>query len=314
MSRDWWLRRAAAGMLAATLMGATLLGGASGVSAQATPESGQMATPASGECTALDVAMPDAEVSTPAMEGTPAAEDGPVGTPISDQATADAAFAAAENLANCWNAGDLESVLTLVTPNLLESKFGVASAEEAATALGAMEPLPMYAIVSVDSAQTYEDGRASIDIDYMLGHYQYTSARWYMVMAGDALLIDEEELLLPQPEGDTTVASFSIADDTTPVIFDQSTEIAASPVVVLHGINNGTERHVFQIVRLADDFAGTPAAGEVPEGGEYVAMLSVAGGAQEDVALVAPPAGTYVVFDPAVEGSAAALVITEPAA
>ena len=306
-SSDRWLRdrarSTAMGLAALALAGTVGLGGAA---AQGTPvtEPALRATPAAGPCQALDGATAPA-----AMAGTP--EAAPAGTPVTDQAVTDAAMAAAKNLANCWNAGDLAAVQTLVTPNLLQTMIG----DAALASLMGMAELPKYGIVSLENVQTYADGRASIDIVYELGRHQFTSARWYMVTADDALLIDQEELLLPQPEGDAAIISFSIKDDTTPVAFDQRSKIAPITVTTLVGINKGTERHVFQVVRLSPDFVGTPEVGAAPPAdAEFVGMLSLAPGEQQELALIGLEAATYVLFDPAVPGSTATLVVAAPAA
>ncbi|HEX5499971.1 MAG TPA: hypothetical protein VFX03_12125, partial [Thermomicrobiales bacterium] len=126
------------------------------------------------------------------------------------------------------------------------------------------------------------------------------------------LFLDHEQLLQPNPEGDTTVISYSIADDSTSVIFDQSTQIPQAPVTLLHGTNNGAKRHIFQVVKLADG-AATPAAGTTPQG-DFIGRISLAPGEQQDMALVGLEPGTYVLFDTGVPGSMATLTITPPEA
>jgi len=301
----------------AVLAGVFALIGVGGVGAQATPvaDSGIAADPAAGPCEAPE-GMPQIAASPAAS---PVADDAaPVATPVDDEALIDDAVAAAENLANCWNAGDLEAVLGLVTPNLLQTKFGVADAEEAADVLGGMESLPPYTILEVGEVQTYDDGRASLDFDYLLGEYQYTAARWYMVEADGALLIDEEELLPPQPDvEESTVVGVAFADDESPVAFvqgaDEETggrEVALLPALILNVDNTaGTERRFLSVVQVVDEEA-TPAAGELPEG-EFVAQISLAAGDQADVALVNLQPGNYAVGEPG--GESVPLTITEPA-
>ncbi|MDQ3779506.1 MAG: hypothetical protein M3354_03015 [Chloroflexota bacterium] len=285
-----------------------------GASAQATPESGSMATPADGPCEApagmTDMASPMAS---------PEADDAeaPVGTPVEDQAVIDQAVAAAENLANCWNAGDLEAVLGLVTPNLLQTKFGVASADEAATALSSME-LPLYAIVSTGDVQTYDDGRASLDLDYMLGDHQFSSARWYMVDAGGQLLIDEEEFRLPQPDVEaSSVIGLAFESDDSAIVHgvpDAETggrEVPAIEGIILNLANAGTENRILTVVRLGDDETASPVAGPLPMG-DFVAMVHVPGGGQTDVALLNLEPGNYAVGE--MGGDSVPLTITEAAA
>jgi hypothetical protein len=250
-------------------------------------------------------------------EGTPEA----VGTPVTDQATIDAAVAAAENLANCWNAGDLAALITLVTPNFLETTFGAAGVEEVAATVGGLAAAPQFAIVSTGDVQTYADGRASLDIVYMLGQYQYVDARWYMIMAGDALVIDEQELLVPQPEGDSTVVSFTFAADGGDLAFDQDVDEetgvrlgTVQPVIVLHADNDDTtQSRVAVLVRVPDAMAGTPVSGDaLPADAEFVALISVPADDEADVAVIAPPVGSYVLFEPG--GASAPMDLAEPEA
>ena len=286
-----------------------------GASAQATPESGSMATPADGPC---EVPAGMADMASPMAS--PEADDAeaPVGTPVDDPAVIDQAVAAAENLANCWNAGDLEAVLGLVTPNLLQTKFGVASADEAATALSSME-LPLYAIVSTGDVQTYDDGRASLDLDYMLGDHQFSSARWYMVDAGGQLLIDEEEFRLPQPDVEaSSVIGMAFESDDSAVAYGEAADaetggrtVPAVEGLILNLANAGTENRILTVVRLGDDETASPVAGPLPMG-DFVAMVHVSGGGQTDVALLNLEPGNYAVGE--MGGDSVPLTITEVAA
>ncbi len=318
---------AAGGVL---LGGALLLSTIAGAAAQATPETGAMASPAAGPCNLpTPPILPGAAGSPVAMEATaeqsaatPMAEAGatataaetpePLATPA-EASTAQDAIAAATNLANCFNAGNLDAVIALVTPNLLQEQFGasdptaVKAAVDAAKAGG---PAPKIAIVSTGDASIYEGGNVSLDLVYMLGDHQYVNARWFMIPADRYLILDHEERLSPHPEGDTTVISYSIADDSTSVAFDQSTQIPQAPVTMLHGINNGAKQHIFQVVELPEGGA-TPAAGETPKG-EFIGRISLAPGEQQDMALVGLQPGTYLLYDTGVAGSMAILTITPP--
>lgn len=306
---------------AVALAGGLSVVGVAGVGAQATPVGGGIAaSPAAGTCEAPE-GTATAGMGMASPEATPVTEeDGalPVGTPVDDQDVIDQATAAAENFANCWNAGDVEAVAGLVTANFLGAEFGFASAEEAAEGLGGMDPLPPISPIETGDVQTYEDGRASLDLVYLLGDHQYTAARWYMVEADGQLLIDEQELTLPQPDVETTtVLGMTFADDETAIAFDAPTdaetgarEIALLPGIVLTVSNaEGTEARYVSIVRLDDEAAATPVAGDLPEG-EFVAMFAVPAGDNADVALVNLTPGGYAVGE--MDGEAVALTITEP--
>jgi hypothetical protein len=286
-----------------------------------------MATPASGPCAAptppmLPGASPMAETAEMQMAATPMAEGAatavpaetpaPLATPA-EASTAQDAIAAATNIANCFNAGDLDALIASVTPNLLQEQFGASDPAAVKAAIAAAlggQPAPKIAIVSTGDANTYEGGNVSLDIVYMLGDHQYVNARWFMIPADRYLILDHEQLLLPHPEGDTTIISYSIADDSTSVAFDQSTQIPQAPVTMLHGINNGAKRHIFQVVKL-EEGAGTPAAGETPQG-EFIGRISLAPGEQQDMALVGLQPGTYLLYDTGVPGSMATLTIAPP--
>ena len=277
------------------------------VDAQATPEAGGSVA---GPCEA----PPGIPVmaATPTFDAVDAGE--PVATVVHDNALAAEVVAAVGSVASCWNAGEVAAVLRLVTPNFLQTQLGAGDFAEAEAALAGADP-PRLTILDTDAVQTYVDGRVSIDVISMLGEHQYDHARWYLVESEDRFLLDEVQQLLPRPEGDTTLIGFSIADDSSPVAFDQRSEIAAAPVVILHGVNNGAERHLFTIVRLPEGMAGTPVPGALPPANaEFVGRLSLEPGEQQGLTLVNLTPGTYLLFDPAVEGSAATLTITEPVA
>jgi len=284
----------------------------------------QDATPAagSGECVAATGAAP-AEAADAADAATPAAA--PVGTPV-DAATSDAAIAAATNFVNCYNAGDVESLVTLVTPKFLEALTDESDAAAAAAVLGEAAAagllLSPIAVVSADaeSVATYDDGRASIDLGYTQGPYQYVAATWYMVMAGSDLLIDEEVLDGLAPEGDTIIKSASVADDVSSVVFGQGGAVTESEVLTIHIINLAATvdntYHLYAVPAPVD--TGTPLAeGEVaatPTGaeamaGELVATLTVPAGGEDDMYLLGLPVGSYVLVNPAVEGSVATLTV-----
>jgi hypothetical protein len=279
------------------------LGGALTLAAIAGAGAAQDATPAA-ECV-----PPAAAAGMSAMAAaTPAADL--VATPASEEVAA-RAQAAAENFVACWNAGDLGAALALVTPNLLQTSFGVADAQAAEAALPELG-LGQIEIVEVGDANTYDDGRASIDVGYTRGDYQHVDARWFMVEHDGELMIDQEHLLPPSVEGDKAFISFSVADDESPVGFDQRSEIAPIDVVVLHGVNNGDSARFFTVHKLPA-MDGTPMPGEMPEGGEVIGFLAIAPGEQEDLPLAGLEPGVYALTDSAVEGSVATLLIAEPA-
>jgi len=325
-------------ILCVALVGLLAVAGGRGSTARAQvePEASPVMNPTMGECvagegtpmatveeTAIAAATPAATpAGSPATTPTPT--PAPVGTPV-EGAMADDAIAAAQNLAFCWNAGDLDGVLSLVTPNLLQDKFGAADAAAATELLTGMGELPPYTILGAGNVQTWDDGRASVDLVYLLGEYQFVEARWFLVMAGDQMLIDEEVLLPSVPEGDINfIVPFGVANDASPVLFGTSTSsrVTTADILTLHGRNCALPcrapigQRVFFVVRVADDpAAGTPAADEFdPAAGEFIGTLSLAGNEEGDIALVNLDPGVYALYDAAVEGSVASLIVAEPEA
>lgn len=286
---------------ALTLAAGLALIGVVGAGAQATPSAGLMASPAAGPCQAPNGSAAAPAASPMASPVSPAEATAPAGTPVSDQTLIDEAVAAATNVANCWNAGEVDAIVGLVTPHLLQTRFGAADADQGRQLLGSMQ-LPPIAVISTGDVQTYDDGRASLDFVYMLGDHQYTNARWYMVDTGNGLLIDEEQLLTPNPDVEaSTVLGVSFAADDSAAAFDQGAdettggrEVTVLPAIILHGTNNGTKTRFLSVVHEADGAAGTPAAGAMPHG-EFVAQFAIAPGDQADVALVNLEPGTYAV-------------------
>jgi hypothetical protein len=288
-------------------LGSLGLGLATATAQEATPGSGGCVPPAAG------VAAGAEAVATPA-----AAAGELAATPASDEIAARAA-AAVDNFVACWNSGDLGATLALVTPNLLQGSFGLADAQAAEAALPELD-LGALTLLETGEVATYDDGRAAIEVSYQRGDYQHVDARWFMVERDGELLIDQEEFLLPRPEGDQAVVAYAIADDATAPAFVQFSEIPAPPVLVLNGANNGAERHVVRVVRLfAADGMATPVAGgeaaaaapaELVAEGTTVGLIALEPGAREDMALVGLPEGTYALVDDAVGGDAATLTVT----
>lgn len=289
---------------------ALLVAAAVGLGAGFAPTVAQEASPAAmpvGEC------VPPPAMATAGAEGgmaTPRAAADLVATPASVE-VADRAVAAVANFVACWNAGDLGAALALVTPNLLQTSFGLADAQAAEAALPELDLGPITLLAAGDVA-TYEDGRAAVDVSYRRGDYQYVDARWFLVERDGELQIDQEQLLPPRPEGDQAVVGFTLTDE-APVAFDQTTEIAAPPVLVVSGSNTGADPAIVHLLQLPA-MAGTPMPGEVPADGKVIGFVAIAPGEREDVALVGLPAGTYAVVEPAAAGSVATLTLLPAAA
>jgi hypothetical protein len=241
----------------------------------------QDASPAAGSSECVAAAADAASVD----EGTP--EAAPVGTPVA-AADAEAAVAAATAYVDCVNA----------------------SAELQISDLEA----------DAESVATYDDGRTSIDVTYMLGEYQYVAATLYMVMSGADLQVAEEDLGGLAPEGDTVIKSASVAEGETSVSFGQGGNVTESEVITIHIINiTGTEPVTYNLYAIpaaegaatpvAAEEMATPTSDEAMADGELVGTLTVPAGGEEDMHLLGLPAGTYALVDANVAGSIATLVV-----
>jgi hypothetical protein len=314
-NRRSWLPLAAALRATALATGLALVGITGATAQEATPG----ATPGGMEmeCVAVDATM----APESGMMGTPAASPMADATPAvaegtaADETLAAEATAAIENFIACSNAGDFASVLAMMTPEYVLDLFGtddVAAIEQALAGV----PLPPTQILSIGNVMTYDDGRVSVDGEYMISDYQYSHSRIFLVQAGDTLLIDHEDFLPAMPDVEqTAIISYTIPDDTSTLAFDQSTTVPAIEGLILYGANNGAERHSVALLRLPDEAAGTPVAEigmEQMMGGELIGVIIIEPGEREELVLVNLPPGTYLLADALVQGSAAVLTITEP--
>jgi hypothetical protein len=264
-------------------------------------------------------------VATP-VEAEPAASPVPAEEPVgepADEATAAAVAAAAENVVACWNAGNLSAFLDLVTDSFIANDLAYADRDEAANALTsalAMGALPALSVLELDSAtaMTYDDGRASIDIVFMQGEYQYVEARWFFVESGSDLLLDEETFLNPEPDVDfvTFIQATLAAEADSTVAFDQSTTLPATDAIVIQLLNNSDDVKQFQVLQLAEGTALNE-DGTLPEnaleGAVQVGSAVVeGGGGRASIALIDLPPGLYVLVD-SETGEGPPLTVTEPA-
>jgi hypothetical protein len=261
-----------------------------------------VASPQTGECV-----TGAGDASAPA-DGTPVAGDLTGATPAATDVT-DALIAAADNVINCYNAGDVDSLVTLVTGNLVADKFGGTVPEELLT----------YTLLGYGEASVYGDGRIGLPINYLAGDYQYVASTWVFVDMDGEYVLDEEILQTAQPEGDSVVKGFAVADDAA-VSFPQGGTTAQLPVISLLGTNAGEAQHIVNLYYLGGldtptpevAGVGTPApVATVPEDATLVGTVSLAGGEISDIALVNAPVGNYVLVD-TYDGSLANFTVTEP--
>ena len=270
--------------------------------AQVDPVASPVASPQMGDC------MSGAGDASVAAEGTPVAGD-LAGATAAETDVTDALIEASDNVINCYNAGDLDSLVTVVSGNLVSDKFGGAVPEDLLT----------YTVLGYGEASEYGDGRIGLPINYLAGEYQYVSSVWVFVDMDGEYVLDEEILQTAQPEGDSVVKGFAVADDAA-VSFPQGGTTAQLPVISLLGTSSGESQHIVNLYYLGDLDSPTPeAAGEgtpapaasVPDDAVLVGTVSLAGGEISDIALVNAAVGNYLLVD-TFDESFANFTVTEP--
>jgi uncharacterized cupredoxin-like copper-binding protein len=264
---------------------------------EATPEGGMegMATP---EGMAEEV-----------VEATPADEAAPQGTPA-DQAVADEATAAVQNVIACLQSGNLEGTVALFTPNGLMAFFFTENPYDV-LAQGMLEGAPSFEGAQFSDVMTYDDGRVSVQVDYMSSQYQASSERWYLTQDEGYWKLDGVDYLNAQPEGDTAVVGVNM----TEYAFEPNVASVVQPeVLILHGINAGVEMHEIVVIRLpegmtTEDFTAAAsdeaAMAEIEQQSEFIGAAFFEPGQQGDLALVGLEPGVYtlVCFIPAPDGA-----------
>ena len=212
---------------------------------------------------AVEEAEEVAEVAEEVAEATPetAMAATPAGTPATG-ADADAATAAAENLANCLNGGDAEGFAALLTPNFMQNLAGTTNPYDVVAGFGEIPPL---GVREIGNAQSYDDGRVSVDLVHTgftaFGPNQVNNTRLYFVEEGDYRLLDAYESL-PVAGADTTVDAEMVD---YAFVLSQNT-VAAGELVAFNVINAGQYPHELVVVQLPEGATVDQVlAGEVPE-------------------------------------------------
>ncbi|MDQ3514129.1 MAG: hypothetical protein M3462_10795 [Chloroflexota bacterium] len=293
----------------ALLLLLTLVGGRStGALAQLTPVASPQASPTTGECVAPDAA---ADVSgTPAAAGTP---EPLTGTPV-DASVEEEVIAAAQNFVFCYNAGDIETLGQLVTPNLLLDLFGIEDPATAGDVLAEAELLPIT-VLGLGDVQSYEDGRFGLNLQYLLGDYQVVAATHYFVEVDGQYLVDEEKYDAAILDGDSTLVSLLVSDD-APLKFDQGAddagnrEVPSLPLVNAYINNTSTSQQIYQVYALAAGSEATPISEGVADDAMLVGRLSLAPGEAATMYLTQLPIGGYAIVGD--DGTGPTLIITEP--
>jgi uncharacterized cupredoxin-like copper-binding protein len=264
----------------------------------------QDASPVPVECKApkLPPGTPTAPINgSPAAE-TPAGEETTepaaspvVGTPADEETTA-AAAAAVQNIANCINSGDLEGAAALFTPNMIMALTGGTNPYDAVAAL---EGFTITDLQTGD-AETYPDGRVSIDVTYIQYKYQFVHERWWLVQDGEYWKLDGFDTLTPEPEGDTTVVGVALgAPDNEYSITPNTSSVTQNHNLIFHVTNGGQEAHMMAVLSLPEGATIEQVMQDesLQAQTEFIAALDyLAPGESQDLALVNLPAGEYTLI------------------
>ena len=313
--RGW--RVLAGGLVAAMAFGYASLG----VTAQdATPA----ASPVAGDCVApelppgsptpmdemaspeaeMDMASPMAEASPVAEGDAPVVPDAPIGTPAEGE-DADTAIAAAENIVNCVNGGNLEGAVALLTNDYMMSQFGTGNPYDVVANLDGFS----FGEVMLDNPLTYEDGSVSVDAQYQGSEYQITKERWFLVDDGGTWKYDDDTRLTPEFDGDLAVVGVLLGEneDGTYYITPNTESTTEGGALILHGVNEGAEAHEIVAFALPEgaDAAGLMDGSIAEEDVTFYGQIDLQPGEQGDMMLVNLPVGvvTLVCFFPGPDGA-----------
>jgi len=276
-----------------------------------TPTPQEEGSPTAEDMTGMEMGSPEASAEASEEASAEATEEVYAGT-AAEGDTADAIVAAGENLAACGNAGNFEGLAALMTENFMVNFFGSGNPYDVVA--GLQDEGVTFGDYAAANPMTYEDGRVSLDAQYMESQYQLASERWFLVQSGEYWQLDEIQYISASTDLDQTVVGVNItettADDGTKTYaFEPNTPSAvATELLTFHIVNKGTEVHETVIFILPDGadpmglLDGTIKESDATFVGAIAPILP---GGQADLNLVSLPAGVYtlVCFFPAEDGS-----------
>jgi hypothetical protein len=244
-----------------------------------------------------------------AAEPAPTREPAPAGT-AADEATAAEIDAAVQNIAACSAADDTGVALaSVVTPKFLLDFSGSENPYDFAAQNAGLR---FTDVEVIGNAMTYEDGRVSVDVQFMLNfsEYQLNSERWYLAKEGDVWKLDETRYISASTDMTQSVVGVTLTQpEPGQYAFELGAPSApATELLTFHAINNGTEVHellVFQLPEGADPTGILD--GSIPE--ENITFIGAVAPLfpqdNADLNLVNLPAGIYflVCFLPGPDGA-----------
>ena len=256
-----------------------------------------------GTATPQETGTPGAEVPDVAEEAEP--EASPVAGTPADEATTAAAAAAAQNIANCINGGNLEGAAALFTPNFIMEIAGTSNPYDVPASLEG------FALVDFQTgdAVTTPDGRVGIEVTYLQSQYQFVHEQWWLVQDGEYWKLDAFDVLTPEPEGDTAVVGVALgAPENEYSVTPNTGSVTASPVLIFQATNGGQEDHELVVFKLPE--GADPAGlldGSIPEDQiEFIGAVGpMAPGETQGLALIGLPPGVYTLtcFIPSPDGT-----------
>lgn len=284
---------------AALVLGIFTTAGIAGVSAQdASPEASPVIA-----CESPGLASGATTESMASPEG--AAEEA-TGTPADDE-TADAIFASVENYVACYNegqaTGDPGLYVALETANYVASQGNASREDEVTAETGS--PFATMELISASDATVWSDGRASADVQIMVGDYWFNEWRWFQAEEDGIWKLDERVDLPPTPDVDfVTVNGINVnepsADTDAFISLSGSWDFPETDAIVFNVTNKGTEEHNAFILQLPEgaDPAGLFDGSLDMSTVSFIAMAaSIMPDENVNLVLIDLPAGTYTLVD-----------------
>lgn len=265
--------------------------------------SAQQATPSTiVVCNSPGLPEDGASAPTADMAASPAAS--PVAAPVgvaADETTATDAIAAVQNIAACLT--DSPNLgLALVTPNLIEQKWGTDNPQNVIDA-GVIDDITFDGLTT-GAVFAYPDGSVSVDVQYTQGAYQVIGERWFLTGAPGDWKLNSTSPVTPETDGDTAVVGVNIDGET---LTFNATQIVETEVVMLHLINVNTELHDVHIYRQSDTVTldAVTADPSILADAELVGSLEVPvnAGEQADLTLLGLEPGKYLAVGYTTDGT-----------
>lgn len=294
-----------------------LSGGAAALAQDATP-AGTPIGPDTGQCMVPDIAATASPVADDAAIASPVVEDAlPGGAAVEDEAVIAEATAVIENLYACYNSGDGEAVLALLTENGHEQLFARVAQfsghdhEVLAEYISARSAVAQAGAVDVHEVIDYGDGTLGVDYQVSMGK-QVIHVTDILVDQGGAWLIDDRVRETPETSLDSTTAAvqFSVADGSVTI------EVSPSPIMnqpaVRLQLDNQADSPVHVVLFQGGDAASVTSADltSIPEGVTFIGEADAEPGSRVDTLFEGLEEGSYVIVAETTNGETGSFDLT----